>query len=88
METTQDDSREGCDDNNTHGVNVAREILTSLRYLRTHLFDKSAALNEMATKEAGVEARRLRAKASGVDLAISFIDDEIRAQRQAKRGVQ
>ena len=53
----------------------SRQVLVALR---RRLFEKADALNEMATKEADGERRRLRAKASGVTLAMSFVDDAIR----------
>ena len=62
--------------------------LTSLRYLRSKFNAKAEALSEMATKEAGQEAARLRAKASGLLLAVSYLDDEFRAQREHGESIE
>lgn len=54
----------------------------ALQELRSRLAEKAVTLSEMADRASALgESRRLRGKAEGVDLAISFVDELLREGR-------
>ena len=57
-------------------------MIEQLIELRNRLNEKSRTLMDMAGQSKGLTITRLVGKASGVDLAVSFIDELIREERR------